>query len=113
MAMFDPPILSISLSALGNTLNVLIPDADGISADWWVFPTLRADNIPDWEGEQVPAGRWDDPDQGPIKLTGLRVIVPEKELRRYIGKEVELQYRFSNESSQDIHSAPVKLKIEK
>lgn len=29
MAMFDPPILSISLSALGNTLEVLIPDAEG------------------------------------------------------------------------------------
>jgi hypothetical protein len=112
MTTFAPPILSISLSALGNTLDVLIPDANGISAHWWVFPTLRADDIPDWEGKQVPAGRLDDPEQEPIKLTGLRVTVPKSELERYLGKEVELQYRFANESSQDIHSAPVKLKIE-
>jgi hypothetical protein len=112
MATFHPPVLSISLSALGNTLDVLIPDADEILADWYVYPTLRADDIPDWEGKQVPAGRWDDPDQGPIKLTGLRVTVPKSALKKYLGKEVELQYRFANESSLDTHSAPVKLKIE-
>lgn len=112
MAMFDPPILSISLAALGNTLDVLIPDADEISADWWVFPTLRADDLPEWEGEQVPAGRWDDLDQGPIKLTGLRVSVPKSVLKRYLGEEVELQYWFANESGLDFYSDLVKLKIE-
>ncbi|WP_434569821.1 hypothetical protein [Pseudomonas sp. Z3-8] len=112
MTAFAPPILSISLAALGDTLNVLIPDADKISALWLVFPTLRAGDIPGWKGEEVPAGRWDDPDQGPIKLTGLRVTVPKSVLETYQGKEVELQYWFSSESGQDLYSDPVKLKIE-
>jgi hypothetical protein len=112
MAMFDPPILSISLSALGNTLDVLIPDADKITPDWRVFPTLRADDLPEWEGDPVPTGIWDDPEQGPIKLTGLRVTVPKSALKRYLGKDVELQYWFANESGLDFYSDPVKLRIE-
>ena len=47
------------------------------------------------------------------KLTGLKITVPKAELQKYLGRQVELRYRFANESGYDLYSDPsVKLKIE-
>lgn len=106
--------VKISLSEIGENLEVQIPDSNEISANWSVYPILGADrNSPEWTGQQVAAGTWDDAREDYVKLTGLKVTVPRAALQKYLNKEVGLRYRFSNESSYDLYSEPsVKLKIE-
>ncbi|CAH0246186.1 hypothetical protein [Pseudomonas brassicacearum] len=106
--------ITINLSKLEANLEVQIPDSNEISADWSVYPILGANkDHPDWSGQQVAAGTWDDANDGMVKLTGLKVTVPKAELQKYLGRQVELRYRFANESGYDLYSDPsVKLKIE-
>jgi len=106
--------VTIKLSKLGANLEVQIPDSNEISADWSAYPILGANkDQPEWSGPQVAAGTWDDANDGMVKLMGLKVTVPKAELQKYLGRQVELRYRFANESGYDLYSDPsVKLKIE-
>lgn len=47
-----------------------------------------------------------------VKLTGIELRIPKAELEKYLNTEVELRYKFADESSMEPCSQPLKLYIE-
>jgi hypothetical protein len=110
----EPEKVTVTLSSLNDTLNVLIPDSDEIPPDWTVYLILGADaEYPEWDSHDVPTGIWDDPiDDAITTRKGIELEIPKAELEKYKNRAVELRYKFLDESSFEPCSEPLLLHIE-
>jgi hypothetical protein len=105
--------LTLQLSVLPDVLIVLVPDSSDFPANWSVYPILGDDpEEPEWIGEEVDTGTWDDAEDEMEKLTGIELQMPKEVLRPYLNREVELRYKFSDESSMEPYSEVLKLRVE-
>ncbi|MBN3863060.1 hypothetical protein HCU66_12565 [Pseudomonas frederiksbergensis] len=104
---------TIPLSTLSEDLIVRVPDPNDIPPNWDVYPILGTNTEePDWEGLAEPTGVWDEASDDMVKLTGIELRVPKSELEKYLNTEVELRYKFADESSLEPCSEPLRLYIE-
>jgi hypothetical protein len=107
----DP--LTLQLSMLPDVMIVQVPDSSDFPANWSVYPILGDDpEEPEWEGEEVNTGTWDDAEDEMEKLTGIELQMPKEALRPYLNREVELRYKFCDESSMEPFSQVLRLRIE-
>ncbi|RON79204.1 hypothetical protein [Pseudomonas fluorescens] len=105
--------LTLQLSTLPAVLIAQVPDSSDFPANWSVYPILGDDpEEPEWEGEEVNTGTWDDAEDELEKLTGIELQIPKEVLRPYLNTEVELRYKFSDESSMEPFSQALTLRIE-
>ncbi|WP_460368211.1 hypothetical protein ACOYXF_20330 [Pseudomonas sp. Tul1A2] len=105
--------LTLQLSALPDVLIMQVPDSSDFPANWSVYPILGGDpEEPEWAGEEVDTGTWDDAEDEMEKLTGIELQIPKEALRPYLNREIELRYKFCDESSMEPCSAPLVLRIE-
>ncbi|HJR29688.1 MAG TPA: hypothetical protein VJ889_13340 [Pseudomonas sp.] len=104
---------TIQLSTFSEDLIVRVPDPNDIPPNWDVYPILGTNTEqPDWEGLAEPTGVWDEASDDMVKLTGIELRIPKTELEKYLNTEVELRYKFADESSLEPCSEPLKLYIE-
>lgn len=104
---------TIQLSTLSEDLIVRVPDPNDIPPNWDVYPILGTNTEePDWEGLAEPTGVWDEASDDMVKLTGIELRIPKAELEKYLNTEVELRYKFADESSLEPCSEPLRLYIE-
>jgi hypothetical protein len=104
---------TLQLSVLPDVLIVQVPDSSDFPANWSVYPILGNDpEEPEWAGEEVDTGTWDDAEDEMEKLTGIELQIPKEALRPYLNREVELRYKFSDESSMEPFSQVLRLRIE-
>lgn len=107
----DP--LTLQLSMLPDVMIVQVPDSSDFPENWSVYPILGDDpEEPEWEGEEVNTGTWDDAEDEMEKLTGIELQMPKEALRPYLNREVELRYKFCDESSMEPFSQVLRLRIE-
>lgn len=105
--------LTLQLSMLPDVMIVQVPDSSDFPANWSVYPILGDDpEEPEWEGEEVNTGTWDDAEDEMEKLTGIELQMPKEALRPYLNREVELRYKFCDESSMEPFSQVLRLRIE-
>jgi hypothetical protein len=105
--------LTLQLSTLPDVLIAQVPDSSDFAANWSVYPILGDDpEEPEWEGEEVNTGTWDDAEDERKKLTGIELQLPKEVLRPYLNREVELRYKFCDESSMEPFSQVLRLRIE-
>lgn len=105
--------LTLQLSMLPDVMIVEVPDSSDFPANWSVYPILGDDpEEPEWEGEEVNTGTWDDAEDEMEKLTGIELQMPKEALRPYLNREVELRYKFCDESSMEPFSQVLRLRIE-
>ena len=106
-------ILTLQLSTLPDVLTALVPDSSDFPANWSVYPILGDDpETPLWAGEEVDTGTWDDAEDEMEKLTGIELQLPKEVLRPYLNREIELRYKFCDESSMEPFSEVLRLRIE-
>ncbi|KHA74809.1 hypothetical protein NZ35_00625 [Pseudomonas chlororaphis] len=104
--------LTLQLSVLPDVLIVQVPDSSDFTANWSVYPILGNDpEEPEWIGEEVDTGTWDDAEDEMEKLTGIELQIPKEALRPYLNREVELRYKFCDESSMEPFSGMLRLRI--
>jgi hypothetical protein len=104
--------LTLQLSVLPDVLIVQVPDSSDFPANWSVYPILGDDpEEPEWAGEEVNTGTWDDAEDEMEKLTGIELQIPKETLRPYLNTDVELRYKFVDESSMEPFSQAVTLRI--
>ncbi|KII33214.1 MULTISPECIES: hypothetical protein [Pseudomonas] len=105
--------LTLQLSQLPDILIVQVPDSSDFAANWSVYAILGNDpEQPDWAGEEVDTGTWDDAEDEMEKLTGIELQLPKEVLRPYLNTDVELRYKFCDESSMEPSSLALTLRIE-
>lgn len=105
--------LTLQLSLLPDVLIVQVPDSSDFAANWSVYAILGEDpEEPEWAGEEVDTGTWDDAEDEMEKLTGIELQIPKEVLKAYLNTEIELRYKFQDESSMEPCSAPLMLRIE-
>jgi len=105
--------LTLQLSTLPDVLIVQVPDSSVFPANWSVYPILGdAPEEPEWAGEEVNTGTWDDAEDEMEKLTGIELQIPKEALRPYLNRVVELRYKFCDESSMEPFSEVLRLRIE-
>lgn len=103
----------LQLSRLPDILTVQVPDSSDFAANWTVYAILGSDaEEPEWEGDEVDTGAWDDAEDEMEKLFDIEVQLPKEALRPYLGREVELRYKFRDESSMEPYSQALKLRVE-
>ena len=106
-------ILTLQLSTLPDVLTALVPDSSDFPANWSVYPILGDDpETPLWAGEEVDTGTWDDAEDEMEKLMGIELQIPKEALRPYLNTDVELRYKFVDESSMEPFSQALMLRIE-
>ncbi|QYY82881.1 MULTISPECIES: hypothetical protein [Pseudomonas] len=106
-------ILTLQLSTLPDVLTALVPDSSDFPANWSVYPILGDDpETPLWAGEEVDTGTWDDAEDEMEKLMGIELQIPKEALRPYLNTDVELRYKFVDESSMEPFSQVLMLRIE-
>lgn len=105
--------LTLQLSTLPDVLIVQVPDSSDFPANWSVYPILGDDpEEPEWIGEEVDTGTWDDAEDEMEKLTGIELQIPKEALRPHLNRVVELRYKFCDESSMEPFSEVLRLRIE-
>lgn len=105
--------LTLQLSLLPDLLIVQVPDSSDFPANWSVYAILGDDpEEPEWQGEEVGTGTWDDAEDEMEKLTGIELHIPKEALFAYLNREVELRYKFVDESSMEPFSEVLRLRIE-
>ncbi|MBC3206407.1 hypothetical protein HU755_06365 [Pseudomonas sp. SWRI111] len=105
--------VTLQLSQLPDILTVQVPDSSDFAANWSVYAILGDDpEEPEWQGEEVDTGAWDDAEDEMEKLTGIELQVPKEALRPYLNREVELRYKFADESSMEPYSQALRLRVE-
>jgi len=105
--------VTVHLSQLPDILTVQVPDSSDFAANWTVYAILGSDaEEPEWEGDEVDTGAWDDAEDEMEKLFDIEVQLPKEALQPYLGREVELRYKFRDESSMEPYSLPLRLRIE-
>ncbi|UUT13595.1 hypothetical protein NQ186_05305 [Pseudomonas zeae] len=106
-------ILTLQLSTLPDVLTALVPDSSDFPANWSVYPILGDDpETPLWAGEEVDTGTRDDAEDEMEKLMGIELQIPKEALRPYLNTDVELRYKFVDESSMEPFSQALTLRIE-
>ncbi|MNB61220.1 hypothetical protein D3C87_961830 [compost metagenome] len=106
-------ILTLQLSTLPDVLTALVPDSSDFPTNWSVYPILGDDpETPLWAGEEVDTGTWDDAEDEMEKLMGIELQIPKEALRPYLNTDVELRYKFVDESSMEPFSQVLMLRIE-
>ncbi|WP_237884716.1 hypothetical protein [Pseudomonas sp. PGPR40] len=111
----DHPVdqVTIRLSTLSEDLIIRVPDPNDIPPNWDVYPILGTNTEePDWEGLAEPTGVWDEASDDVVKRTGIELRIPKAELENYLNTEVELRYKFADESSMEPCSEPLRLYME-
>ena len=104
--------LTLQLSVLPDVLIVQFPDSSDFPANWSVYPILGDDpEQPEWAGEEVDTGTWDDAEDDMEKLTGIELQISRQALHAYLNTDVELRYKFVDESSMEPFSQPLRLRI--
>jgi hypothetical protein len=104
--------LTLQLSVLPDVLIVQVPDSSDFPANWSVYPILGDDpEQPEWAGEEVDTGTWDDAEDDMEKLTGIELQISRQALHAYLNTDVELRYKFVDESSMEPFSQPLRLRI--
>lgn len=112
-ALHKAELTIVKLSSLNETLKILVPDSDEFEANWDVYPILGADpDLPDWQGCKEPTGVWDDALEDMVKLGGLELHIPKAALEKYADSEVDLRYKFADESSLEPYSERLRLFVE-
>jgi len=107
-------VATVTLSSLTDCLIVRIPDPHDIPPNWEVYPIFGADpEDPDWRGEQEPAGLWDEAIEDMVELKGIELRIEKADLETYVGMQVELRYKFADESSLELSSEPLLVRIER
>lgn len=105
--------LTLQLSVLPDVLIVQVPDSSDFPANWSVYPILGNDpEEPVWAGEEVDTGTWDDAEDEMEKLTGIELQIPKEALLAYVNRDIELRYRFVDESSMGPFSQALRLRVE-
>lgn len=105
--------VTLQLSRLPEILTVQVPDSSDFAANWSVYAILGSDGEePEWEGDEVDTGAWDDAEDEMEKLFDIEVQLPKEALQPYLGREVELRYKFRDESSMEPYSQALRLRIE-
>ncbi|MBV4487289.1 hypothetical protein HU727_017025 [Pseudomonas sp. SWRI153] len=105
--------ITLQLSQLPDILTVEVPDSSDLSASWSVYAILGSDaEEPEWEGDEVDTGAWDDAGDEMEKLFDIEVQLPKEALQPYLNREVELRYKFRDESSMEPYSQALRLWIE-
>ena len=113
LSSLEPDRVTLQLSLLPDVLLAGVPDSSDFPANWSVYAILGADpDHPEWAGEEVDTGTWDDAEDDMEKLTGIEVQIPKEALRPFLNTEIELRYKFQDESSQEPYSNPLLLRIE-
>lgn len=108
-----PDPVTVSLSLLNDDLIVQVPDSSSFAANWSVYAILGdAPEEPEWAGEKVDTGAWDDAEDEMEKLTGIELQIPKEVLKPYLNTAIELRYKFQDESSMEPFSVPLRLVIE-
>ncbi|VVO48019.1 hypothetical protein PS896_00135 [Pseudomonas fluorescens] len=104
--------LTLQLSVLPDVLIVQVPDSSDFPANWSVYPILGdAPEQPEWAGDEVDTGTWDDAKDDMEKLTGIKLQISRQALHAYLNTDVELRYKFVDESSMEPFSQPLRLWI--
>lgn len=104
---------TLQLSLLPDILIVRVPDSSDFASNWSVYAILGNDpEQPEWAGEEVDTGTWDDAEDEMEKLTGIELQIPKEALLPFLNTTIELRYKFQDESSMEPYSAPLRLKIE-
>ncbi|MCP1484345.1 hypothetical protein J3D48_000658 [Pseudomonas fluorescens] len=104
--------LTLQLSVLPDVLIVQVPDSSDFPANWSVYPILGDDpEQPEWAGDEVDTGTWDDAEDDMEKLTGIELQISRQALHAYLNTDVELRYKFVDESSMEPFSQPLRLRI--
>ena len=112
IASSDSDTLTLQLSVLPDVLIVQVPDSSDFPANWSVYPILGDDpEEPEWAGEEVDTGTWDDAEDEMEKLTGIELQLPKEVLRPYLNRQIELRYKFVDESSMEPFSEVLTLQI--
>jgi hypothetical protein len=105
--------VTLQLSQLPDILTVQVPDSSDFAANWSVYAILGSDGEePEWEGDEVDTGAWDDAEDEMEKLFDIEVQLPKEALQPYLNREVELRYKFRDESSMEPYSQPLRMRIE-
>jgi hypothetical protein len=105
--------VTLQLSQLPDILTVQVPDSSDFAANWSVYAILGSDaEEPEWEGDEVDTGAWDDAEDEMEKLFDIEVQLPKEALQPYLNREVELRYKFRDESSMEPYSLPLRMRIE-
>lgn len=105
--------VTVTLSNLADGLIVRIPDPHDIPPNWEVYPILGANpDEPQWRGEEQPAGVWDETTDEMVELTGIELEIPRTDLEPYLGSQVALRYKFLDESSLELSSEALLIRIE-
>ncbi|WP_460147946.1 hypothetical protein [Pseudomonas sp. S2_A02] len=108
-----PDKATVKLSNLNDSLIVRVPDPNDIPPNWDVYPILGADTeAPDWEGLAEPTGVWDEASDDVVKRKGIELRIPKAELEKYRNTEIELRYKFADESSLEPCSESLRLYVE-
>ncbi|VVP02660.1 hypothetical protein [Pseudomonas fluorescens] len=108
-----PETATVNLSALSDELIIQVPDSRDFAANWSVYAILGDDpEEPEWASEEVNTGTWDDAEDEMEKLTGIELHIPKEVLLSYLHSEIELRYKFQDESSLEPYSEPLLLRIE-
>jgi uncharacterized membrane-anchored protein len=90
-----------------------VPDSSDFAANWSVYAILGDDpEEPEWASEEVNTGTWEDAEDEMEKLTGIELHIPKEALIPYLHREIELRYKFLDESSIEPFSEPLTLQIE-
>jgi hypothetical protein len=104
--------LTLQLSVRPDVLIVQVPDSSDFPANWSVYPILGDDpEQPEWAGDEVDTGTWDDAEDDMEKLTGIELQISRQALHAYLNTDVELRYKFVDESSMEPFSQPLSLRI--
>lgn len=105
--------MTLQLSQLPDILTVQVPDSSDFAANWSVYAVLGSDaEEPEWDGDEVDTGAWDDAEDEMEKLLDIEVQLPKEALQPYLGREVELRYKFRDESSMEPYSRALRLRVE-
>lgn len=105
--------VTLQLSQLPDILTVEVPDSSDFSGNWSVYAILGSDaEEPEWEGDEVDTGAWNDAEDEVEKLFDIEVLLPKEALRPYLNREVELRYKFRDESSMEPYSQALRLRVE-
>lgn len=105
--------VTVQLSQMPEILTVQVPDSSDFAANWSVYAILGSDaEEPEWEGDEVDTGAWDDAEDEMEKLFDIEVQLPKEALQPYLGREVELRYKFRDESSMEPYSQALRMRIE-
>ena len=109
----SPETVTVNLSLLNDDLIVQVPDSSSFAANWSVYAILGDDpEEPEWAGEKVDTGAWDDAEDEMERLMGIELQIPKEVLKPYLNTTIELRYKFQDESSMEPSSVPLRLVIE-